>query len=53
MDEKEDIDALHAKHLIQTFVILYDKWEARPPESQTDLKQLMKTFRQNCDNYGF
>ena len=43
----------HAEHLIKTFVILYDSWEKRPPDKQTELKILIKTFRQTCDNYGF
>jgi hypothetical protein len=42
-----------AEHLIKTFVILYDSWEKRPPDKQTELKTLIKTFRQTCDNYGF
>ena len=56
MDEEfKEVDprAQHAEHLVKTFVILYDNWEKRPPDKQVDLKVLMKTFRQNCDNYGF
>lgn len=42
-----------AEHLVKTFVVLYDNWEKRPPDKQVDLKGLMKTFRQTCDNYGY
>lgn len=56
MDEEfKEVDprAQHAEHLVKTFVILYDNWEKRPPDKQVDLKGLMKTFRQTCDNYGY